>query len=161
MTMRELAAKSSMRGAATIELAVLFLPLFALTLGTTEMGRALYQYNAVAKTVRDAARYLATASIGSTLQARCLALTGSPSTSGSGCAVTTSLLSGLTLAQVSACDPSTCADHSLQQYGAGASAGVTNLVSVTITGYQFTSAIPFIAPSFTFGPVRATMPRPI
>ena len=43
-----------------IELGLLSLPLAALTFGTTELGRALHQYNTVAKNVRDGARYLAT-----------------------------------------------------------------------------------------------------
>jgi Flp pilus assembly protein TadG len=156
------ARRPSQRGAAAIEFGLLVLPLAIMTFGATEMGRAIYQYNTIGKTVRDAARFLATAPIGSTLAARCLALTGSPTVNGGACAGTP-LVGGMTLAQVAACDPTICADHNLQAFGTPgtANAGVMNLVSVTITGYAFTSMVPFAAPSFTFGPIRALMPKPI
>lgn len=161
--MRKPAHPSTQRGAAAIELGLLFLPLAVIAFGSAEMGRAMHEYNTVGKTVRDAARYLSTASAGSILAARCLALTGSAAVTGAACSVSTPVLPGLTLAQVSACDPTTCADHSLQAYGTPgtANAGVMNLVSVTITGYAFTSMVPFATPSFAFGPVRATMPKQI
>ena len=55
------------RGVATIEFAIMLPVLLLLLLGTAELGRALYEYNALAKTVRDGARYLAEhAEVGST-----------------------------------------------------------------------------------------------
>ena len=53
MTMRRSFRKFARRGAATIELALLTLPLAALTVGTTEFGRALHQYDTLVKNVRD------------------------------------------------------------------------------------------------------------
>lgn len=46
------------RGVAIIEFALILPLLLVLTFITTEFGRALYQYNIIAKSVRDAARYL-------------------------------------------------------------------------------------------------------
>jgi Flp pilus assembly protein TadG len=169
MTMRRRARIASKRqsGAAAVELALLFLPISVLAFGSTDMARAMQQYNTVAKAVRDASRYLSTAP-GQIDAARCLAITGSPAMSGSSCSGT-ALLPGLTLTQVYACDEtldgvdSRCASHKLQQYGTAgtANAGTVNLVSVTITGYTFTSAVPFAAPTFTFGAVRSTMSKKI
>ncbi len=54
--MRRLSSKSQ-RGVAAVEF-IIVLPLLAmLMLGTAELGRMLYQYNAVVKTTRDGARF--------------------------------------------------------------------------------------------------------
>jgi hypothetical protein len=34
-------------------------------------------------------------------------------------------------------------------------------VTVTVTGYTFTSMVPFVVPDIVFGPVSATMVQPI
>jgi Flp pilus assembly protein TadG len=169
MTMRRTrrTASTLQAGAAAVELALLFLPISVLAFGTTDMARAMQQYNSVAKAVRDASRYLSNAP-GNIDAARCLAITGTPAMSGSSCSGT-ALLPGLTLAQVYACDETLdgvdarCANHMLQPYGTAgtANAGIVNLVSVTVTGFTFTSAVPFAAPSFTFGAVRSTMSKKI
>jgi len=49
------------------------------------------------------------------------------------------------------------ADHNLQPTGRG----VVDLVTVTVTGYPFTSMVPFAMPSIAFGPISATMVQPI
>jgi len=157
MTMNTTLRPSAQRGAAAIELALLLLPLATVTFGVTEFGRALYQYNTIAKSVRDAARYQSSATPGTTLAARCVAVTGSAALSGTSCAGTP-LLPGLTLAQASACDRVTCpADHNLQPTGRG----VVDLVTITVTGYPFTSMVPFAMPSIAFGPIHATMAQSI
>ncbi|MBT2303028.1 pilus assembly protein [Variovorax paradoxus] len=46
------------RGAALLEFALVLPLLIMLSVIATEFGRALYQYNTIAKSVRDAARYL-------------------------------------------------------------------------------------------------------
>ena len=48
------------QGVALIEFALVLPLLLILTLITTEFGRALYQYNTLTKSVRDAVRYLST-----------------------------------------------------------------------------------------------------
>lgn len=156
--------KYCQRGAAAIEFGLLMLPLATLTLGITEFGRAFHQFNTVAKNVRDAARYQSTVAAGDTLGGRCLALTGFAANSNNACTVTTPLLPGLTLAQVSVCDRLSCpSTNSLQPFPAvaGGGGGTLNLVTVTITGYQFTSMASFAVPTITFGAIQATMVQPL
>ena len=155
-------AKLAQRGAAAIELALLTLPLAGLTFGITEFGRALHQYNTVAKNVRDAARYQSTVAPGNTapattLPGRCLALSGSSGSSGGVCSGT-ALLPGLTLAMITVCDRVLCAGTHNQQ---PTTLGPVNLVTVTITGYPFTSMVPFAMPSIAFGSISATMVQPL
>jgi len=157
MTMRMSPRKLSQRGAVAVELGLLALPLAALTFGTTEFGRALHEFNTVTKNVRDAARYQTTVAPGNTLAARCLALSGSAANNGTTC-TGTALLPGLTLAQITVCDRISCpGTHNLQPTGRG----VVNLVTVTVTGYQFTSMAPFAMPSIAFGAISATMVQPL
>jgi hypothetical protein len=157
MTSAVRTTKHVQRGGAAIEFALLFLPLAAVTFGATEFGRAVYQYNAIVKSVRDAARFQATSTPGNTLPARCLALTGSPAVSGSTCAGSP-LVPGLELSHVSACDRISCAaTHNLQPTGRG----VVDLVTITVNGYPFTSMVPFAMPSINFGPISATMSQPL
>ena len=156
-------AKLVQRGAAAIELALLTLPLAGLAFGITEFGRALHQYNTVAKNVRDAARYQSTVAPGNTapattLPGRCLALSGSSAISGGGVCTGTTLLPGLTLAMITVCDRVLCAVTHNQQ---PTTLGPVNLVTVTITGYPFTSMVPFAMPSIAFGPISATMVQPL
>lgn len=46
------------RGVAAVELALLLTPLLVMLFGVIELGRAIYSYNTLAKTVRDATRHL-------------------------------------------------------------------------------------------------------
>ena len=154
--------KLAQRGAAAIELALLTLPLAGLSFGITEFGRALHQYNTVAKNVRDAARYQSTVAPGNTapattLPGRCMALSGSTANSGGACSGT-ALLPGLTLGMITVCDRVLCpGTHNVQP----TALGVVNLVTVTVTGYPFTSMVPFAMPSIAFGPISATMVQPL
>ena len=56
--------KQAQAGAAIVEFALILPLLLILTFITTEFGRALYQYNILTKSVRNAARYLAIQSPG-------------------------------------------------------------------------------------------------
>jgi len=152
--MKTLATRSRwQRGAAAVEFGIMFFPLASIAFGVTEAGRALYHYNTIAKSVRDAARFQSSTTPGSTLAARCLAVTGSPTTAGANCSGTP-LLPGLTLALVTACDRLSCpGTHNLQPTGSG----VVDLVTITVTNYPFTSMVPFAMPSVAFGPIAATM----
>jgi len=49
---------NQMRGAVAVELALLLIPMLVLVFGVAEFGRALYQYNALTKSVRTAVRHL-------------------------------------------------------------------------------------------------------
>lgn len=152
------------QGVAAVELALIIVPMLILCFGITEVGRALYQYNGVVKATRGAVRYLTAQSLASPpagetadsirLKARSLAVCGEQD-----CGNAEPLVPGLTLAQVSICDPVSCpATHSNIPTGQGS----VNLVSVTIGGaedaaYSFTSIVPWVIPHFSFAPVTTTM----
>ena len=147
---------ANQRGVALLELALSLSLLITIVFGITEFGRAILQYNTLAKAARDAARFLAVrdpSAAGAIADAKCMAVYGNPNCTGN------ALASGLTTAMVSVCyaaDLACAATHQSQ----GASP-VINLVTVTIGGannpYTFTSAIAFVVPSFDFGAISATM----
>lgn len=143
------------RGVALVELGISIFVLITITFGITEFGRAIYQYNTLAKAARDAARFLSTRDPADTAaknQAKCLVVYGHPACTG------TPLVPGLTLAHISICDPLACpANHAAQ-----GSAPVVSLVTVSIGGpnatpYTFDSVASFIVPDFDFGPIAVTM----
>jgi hypothetical protein len=150
--------KSRQRGVAAVEFGILVIPLLVMLLGLTEYGRAIYQYNTLAKAVRDATRLLTTVAPGNGwAEATCLAVYGNFSCDGN------VLVPGLTTAMVSICDASVAgceASHKLVATGYGA----VNLVTVEIQGFQFQSLLNFElagltigAPNITFGPIGNTM----
>lgn len=147
--------KNEQSGVAIVEFALVLPLLLILTFITTEFGRALYQYNVLTKSVRDAARYMSTQTPGDTTKypiAKNLVVYGNPAGSG------TPLVIGLTAAQVP--DP-------VWQF-AGA-APVINTVTVQIgfgplgsaTRYTFqpliTSAFGLNFDIITYAPISATM----
>jgi hypothetical protein len=143
------------RGVALLELAISAFVLLTIAFGITEFGRAIYQYNTLAKAARDAARFLSTRDPTDTAakdQAKCLVVYGHPACTG------TPLVPGLTLSMVNICDALACpADHAAQ-----GSAPVVSLVTVSIGGanatpYTFDSVVSFIVPDFTFSPISVTM----
>jgi Flp pilus assembly protein TadG len=144
------------RGVAMIELAVCMTLLTTLAFGVTEFGRAIMVYDTLAKSARDATRFLTVrdpSAAGNVADAKCMAVYGNPNCTG------TPLAPGLTTAMVSVCyaaDPS-CAP-TFQSQGASP---VINLVAVTIGGagapYAFTSVVPAVVPSFNFGAITVTM----
>ena len=109
------------RGVELVELA-LILPFLLLSMLVAEFGRALYEYNTVAKSVRDAVRYLSVQlpNTGCS-QAQNLVVYGQ-TTAGS-----TPLAPGLNTAAVS-CSWQTSGSYPL-----------INTVTVTVTGYRFRS----------------------
>ena len=52
--------KRRQKGVAIVEFALILPFLLLLTFITTEFGRAIWEYNTLTKSVRDAARYLST-----------------------------------------------------------------------------------------------------
>lgn len=146
---------SRRRGVAAVELAFLLMPLTLITFGATEIGRAIYTYNTLDKTVRDAARYLSQHGSGDATiqnQAACLAVYGNTA-----CA-SPALAPGLTVANVSVCDPIACpATHQ----GVATGLGTVNLVSVSIgapaTPYTFSSLVSFVFPSLNFNAISCTL----
>jgi hypothetical protein len=144
------------RGVAAVEFGILIIPLTLMLFGLTEYGRAIYQYNTLVKATRDATRYLTTVAPGSGWnEASCLARYGNTACVG------TPLAPNLTAEMVEICDATNCtATHALVSTGSGA----VNLVSVSISGYQFKSLINFPlgglsvgAPDITFGDISNAM----
>jgi Flp pilus assembly protein TadG len=141
---------SKQRGVAAVELGIVLIPLVLLAFGITELGRAVYQYNTLVKTTRDAARFLSTRGPGDADDiaiARCLAVHGNRTCEGS------ALVPNLTAAMVNVMDSSSSAAHANQATGSG----VINLVTVQVEGYPFTSLVSFVVPNMTFGPIGTTM----
>lgn len=152
-------SRKHQRGVAAVEFGILIIPLTLMLFGLFEYGRAIYQYNTLVKATRDATRYLTTVSAGNASNewdtARCIASYGNPACEG------TPLVPNLTAAMVRICDSTSCAaTHS----AVDTTKGAVNLVTVTITGYQFKSLINFPigglsvgAPDITFGDISNTM----
>jgi Flp pilus assembly protein TadG len=141
------------RGVAAVELGLLIIPLVLLAFGITEFGRAIYQYNTLTKATRDATRYLSAQSAGDVAEisgAKCLVAYGNKTCTGR------LLVPNLTASMIRICDSAdaTCiGSHKNQDSGSG----VMNLVTVTITGYQFITLVPFVVGNITFGPISTTM----
>ena len=141
--------KLTQRGTAIVELALVLPLLLLLTMTTTEFGRAIYQYNTIVKSLRDATRYLSMQTPNTKLaEAKNLVVFGNIAGSGQ------ALVPGLTVAKVSI--------PPWQQIGSNP---VINTVKVTVTGYKFHSlfasvfGVTFgdINGDIPFGPISATM----
>ena len=108
-------------GVALVEFALILPLLLLLIFVTTEFGRAVYQYNTLTKSVRNAVRYLSVQAPGTKLtEARNLAVYGNTSGTGS------SLVVGLSLSNVPT-----------PTWQTAGTVPVINTVKVTITGYVF------------------------
>lgn len=151
--------KNKQNGVALVEFALVLPLLLLLTFITTEFGRALYQYNILTKSVRDAARYLSTQTPGDTTKysiAKNLVVYGNPAGSG------TPLAIGLSIAQVP--DPvwqvqgtSPAINTVTIQIG---KPGGTPLEKYTFTPL-FASVFGLSFGSVTFAPISATMRAPL
>lgn len=144
-------------GVAAIEFGLLLVPLVMLVFGITEFGRAMYQYNTIAKGTRDAARYMSVQTPGNAnamSAARCLVVYGKTACSGA------PLVTGLSVGNVTIRDSSTDpATHALQQIsmGGGLPTGVANLVTVEVGGFTFVSLVSFVVPDIQFATIGTTM----
>jgi Flp pilus assembly protein TadG len=141
-------------GVAAVELAIVMIPLTFMAFGATEFGRALYQYDTLVKSTRDAVRFLSTQAAGDpddVTTAKCLAVYGTTDCTGS------AVVPGLTLAMVDVCDASLCpTTHQSVSTGTG----TINIVSVYIgrqTPFTFESAVPFVTNNLNFNVISATM----
>jgi len=133
------------RGVALVEFALVLPLLLVLSLVTVELGRGLYQYNLITKSVRDASRYLSMHTPNTRLtEARNLVVHGN--TAGTG----PPLAAGL--AAVHVIDPVWQTSGTLP---------VVSTVTVEVRGYVFQSlfAGAFGLPlgNITFGGIQATM----
>lgn len=176
--------RSATRGIVAVEFAFVLIPLVLLATGVAEFGRAIYQYDALTKGVRDAARYLsvyypyvdsnppftttqATTYNQQIQDAKCLVVYGSTTCGASG----TELVSGLSTSMVYVCDANHTTDcngsdatdptqfASVTTYdSSGNPAGSINLVEVKIKGYTYQPipAFPGIA-AFNFSNIITVM----
>lgn len=142
--------KTTQRGVAIVEFALVLPLLLILTFITTEFGRALYQYNTITKSVRDAARYLSTQTPGSATaisNARKLVVYGNPAGTGSPLAVELDKYSTPVVWQTTG------------------SAPLINTVTIKVTGYTFvpliTSAFGLTFGNITYADISATMRAPL
>ena len=144
--------QSRQRGVALVELALIIPFLLLLTFITTEFGRAMYEYNALTKSTRDAVRYLSFQTPGTKItEARNLIVYGNPAGTGN------PLARGLTLANVPA--TSCCT------WQTAGSNPVVNTVTVRVTGYTFHSLFASVFGlgfanangDIVFGDITATM----
>ncbi|MGT2454948.1 TadE/TadG family type IV pilus assembly protein [Cupriavidus basilensis] len=157
--------KTRQKGVALVELAITLSLLLAITFAITEFGRAIYTYNTLAKSTRDAARYLSTQAAGNAAAqttATNLAVYGKPTISGS----PAPLVSGLKTSMVSICDASmpACTSNKFQ----GSNPAI-NTVTVSITGYTFSPILDLLGftrfytggkssiASISFGNISVTM----
>lgn len=151
------------RGVAAVELGFVLIVLVFLVFGITEIGRAVYQYEALTKSARAAARYLGTRMATSAdvqLAARCLAVYGVARAPCAGDGLVP-VVPGLTVANVVVSEPiSNLALRQIRTADGGAS---IDLVTVTISPanapYRFVSIVPFVFPSIDFAPINAAMPQ--
>lgn len=139
-------------GVAAVEMALLLPFLLLLAFGLTELGRAVYQYNTLAKAVRDGARHLsqyAPGDAGRANEARSLVLCGATA-----CADREPLVPGMSSSYVRVHDRvSDPGKYNLQSTGRG----TLNLVSVEVAGFAFRSLVPNFIPDIRFAPIHATM----
>lgn len=142
----EAVMKKHQSGVALVEFALILPVLLVLTFTVIELGRAVYQYNTITKSVRDGVRYLSMQTPGTGMaEARNLIVYGKPSATGG-----TPLVTGLSTSQVP--DPvwKTVGEQPL-----------INTVTVEVRGYTFNS--PFgsvfgiVFGPITFPPISATM----
>lgn len=136
-------------GTAIIELALILPLLLLLTFITTEFGRAVYQYNTVTKSVRDAVRYLSVQTPNTHVaQAQNLLVYGNPAGTG------TPLLPGLESPDV---------EKAVSWQPAGTNP-VMNTVTVTVRGYTFRSLFGNVFGitfgNFNYNDISATMRAP-
>ena len=137
--------KRKQEGVAAVEFALILPFLLLLSIITFEFGRAVWQYNTLTKSVRDAARYLSLQTPGTKItQARNLMVYGN--------------LGGTGYPLVRGLSESNVPDPTWQTAG---TAPVINTVRVRITGYTFHSmfstvfGLPF--GDVTYSDVTATM----
>lgn len=133
-----------MRGAAAVELAILLLPLVVLTAGMAELGRAVYTYNTLLKSTRNAARYLSMMPRGEgEAVAACLALHGKADCTGADDPLVPGLEPGLL--------------EITYTPAASTGSGSVDLVHVTVRDYPLRTWLPLPVGDFVFGPISTTM----
>ena len=139
--------KTRQKGTAIVEFALILPLLLLLTMITTEFGRAIYQYNTIVKSVRNATRYLSLQTQNTKItEAKNLVVFGNIA------GTAPALVPGLTVSQVT---PTWLRTVSVPQI---------NTVTITVAGYTFRSMVTSVF-GVTFGDklfadISATMRSP-
>lgn len=161
MMLRALSARQ--RGAVLVELAMVLPVLLLVAIASTEFAKAISEYKTVVNQTRVAARYLTAMAPGTgRAEAICLVRTGQVSAT-TPCAGT-ALLPQLANVSVTVSDAQNqAATHKAQSASSGTTTIAVNLVTVTVSGYEyqlmsgtFLSAITGGA-TVQFGPISTTM----
>lgn len=152
------------RGVAAVEFAIVLLPLLIIAFGAAEYGRAFYQFNTLVKSVRGAARMVASTSAatpGYTTvvdKAKCMAVYANVDCTGSPVAP------GLSVSNIKICDRvkwDDCAGTTQSDYLNVDVVGLKiDLVAVRVSGYTYQYlGLPFVTPQSTvnFSTVQAVM----
>lgn len=145
----------AMRGVAAVEFTILMVFLFApLVVGTIEISRVLFQYNNLAKSVRDSARYISLYSATGpnyatqVTIARCIAAFGNTGCTGN------PIVPGLTSDKIWIGINNTGAP----QTAGSAGTVVIRLISVTAKGYQLGYVTSYFSGGFkAFNDISVTM----
>jgi hypothetical protein len=142
--------KKGQKGVAIVEFALILPFLLLLTFVTTEFGRAIWEYNTLTKSVRDASRYLAIQPVGTKItEARNLMVYGKLNVTGSDLP----LALNLSLANVPVVgDKHCCVWQEVTSTPVNGSAPVIKIVTVRITGYTFNSMFNTVL-GLPFGPL--------
>lgn len=135
------------QGSALVEFALVLPLLLILCFVITELGRAYYQYNTLAKSVREAARFLSVRTPGVDVDlAKNIILYGNPGGSGN------YQLAALSAAKI---DPTW---KSLGSYPA------ITTVTIVVSNFSFTPIVSSVfgiaLPTVVFSPIKATMRSP-
>lgn len=136
------------QGVALVEFALLLPFMTTMIFMVTEIGRAYYQYNTIAKSVREAARYLSVRAPNVDVdKARNIVVYGNPNGTGKPLAL------GLSLSNVP-----------VPTWGTTGAYPALNTVTIGVQGYRY---VPLVGNVFgrtfntiTFGPIQATMRSP-
>ncbi len=133
--------KATQKGTAIVEFALVLPLLLLLTMTTTEFGRAIYQYNTIVKSLRDATRYLSVQTPNTKIaEAKNLVVFGNIAGTGP------ALVPGLTVAKVV-----------IPPWQVVGSNPVINTVKITVTGYKFHSLFTSVF-GVTFGDINGDIP---
>jgi len=164
--------QSRQRGAAALEFAIVaMLVMIPMVLGIWQLGTALSEYNTLAKSVRDATRYLTLHQPGTrTDAAACLVRFGRVSIVGgivscpyapNECLIPSADKSTCAIApaNVAICEATSCPATHAGVMVTGV--GTINLVTVTVSGYTYASWVPSLIADIAFRPISNTMRAPL
>lgn len=130
------------KGVAAVEMAILLVPLVVMSFGMVELGRALYYYNGLVKSTREASRYLSMHARGTNeAQARCLAVHGNTNCAGG------PVVPGLQTRMVKIS----------YELAVPTGYGSIDMVTVRVEGFPFTTLTAMPIDAMTFGAIGSTM----